>query len=93
VVGTCSKGTWGDGVEDIQEHLTWAWERTESDRMTKCPARKESEGETKEGSLAERVAPNSESKPLVLLQVNCRSINNKDLDLWNVIDTYCITLM
>jgi hypothetical protein len=30
----------------------------------------------------------SEGKPLVLLQVNCRSICNKILELWNLIDTY-----
>jgi len=29
-----------------------------------------------------------ESKPLVLLQVNCRSICNKILEFWNLIDTY-----
>jgi hypothetical protein len=30
----------------------------------------------------------SEGKPLVLLQVNCRSICNKTLEFWNLIDTY-----
>jgi len=30
----------------------------------------------------------SEGKPLVLLQVNCRSICNKILEFWNLIDTY-----
>jgi len=29
-----------------------------------------------------------ESKPLVLLQVNCRNICNKILEFWNLIDTY-----
>jgi hypothetical protein len=29
----------------------------------------------------------SEGKPLVLLQVNCRSICNKALEFWNLIDT------
>jgi len=28
-----------------------------------------------------------EGKPLVLLQINCRSIHNKTLDFWNLIDT------
>ena len=30
----------------------------------------------------------SEGKPLVLLQVNCRSICNKILEFWNLIHTY-----
>jgi hypothetical protein len=29
-----------------------------------------------------------EGKPLVLLQVNCRSIHNKTLDFWNIINKY-----
>jgi len=29
-----------------------------------------------------------EDKPLVLLQVNCRSILNKTLEFWNLVDTY-----
>jgi len=29
-----------------------------------------------------------EDKPLVLLQVNCRSILNKTLEFWNFVDTY-----
>jgi hypothetical protein len=29
-----------------------------------------------------------EGKPLVLLQVNCRSIYKKALDFWNLVDTY-----
>jgi hypothetical protein len=27
-------------------------------------------------------------KSLVLLQVNCRSIYNEDLEFWNLVDTY-----
>jgi len=34
------------------------------------------------------VAHISEGKQLVLLQVNCRSICNKTLEFWNLIDTY-----
>jgi len=34
------------------------------------------------------VAHISEGKPLVLLLVNCRSICNKNLEFWNLIDTY-----
>ena len=34
------------------------------------------------------MAPKTEGKLLVFFQVNCRSICNKTLDLWNLIDTY-----
>ena len=44
--------------------------------------------ETKEECLAARVAPKTEGKSLVLLQVNCRSVYNKTSDFWNLIDTY-----
>ena len=30
----------------------------------------------------------NEGKSLVLLQVNCRSIYNKALEFWNLVDTY-----
>ena len=34
------------------------------------------------------MAPMIGGKPLVLLQVNCRSIYNKSLDFWNLIYIY-----
>jgi hypothetical protein len=34
------------------------------------------------------VAPKTEGKPLVLLQVNCGSIYNKTSDFWKLTDTY-----
>jgi len=43
---------------------------------------------TKEECVAATVAHISEGKPLVLLQINCRSICNKTLEFWNLIDTY-----
>ena len=33
-------------------------------------------------------AHRNEGKSLVLLQVNCRSIYNKALEFWNLVDTY-----
>jgi len=33
-------------------------------------------------------AHKNEGKSLVLFQVNCRSIYNKALDFWNLVDTY-----
>ena len=46
------------------------------------------EASAKEESVAATVGHISEGKPLVLLQVNCRSIFNKVLEFWNYIDTY-----
>jgi hypothetical protein len=50
--------------------------------------KRETEDETKEECLATTVAPMIEGKPLVLLLVNCRSIYNKTLNFWNLIDSY-----
>jgi len=46
------------------------------------------EASTKEECVTATVAHISEGKSLVLLQVNCRSICNKILEFWNLIDTY-----
>jgi len=46
------------------------------------------EASAEEECLAATVGHISEGKPLVLLQVNCRSICNKVLEFWNLIDTY-----
>jgi hypothetical protein len=49
-------------------------------------------GEAEEKSGDEYVPPAegliSEGTPLVLLQVNCRSICNKIVEFWNLIDTF-----
>ena len=71
----------------IQEHSTSAWKAAASDKVTR-PARRETEDETEEECVAAAVAPMTESKPLVLLQVDCRSIYNKALNFWNLTDTY-----
>jgi hypothetical protein len=60
----------------------------ETDRVTTNPARREAEDETREECVAPTVAPMIDGKPLVLLQVNYRSIYNKTLEFWNLIDTY-----
>ena len=39
-------------------------------------------------SIAETSAYRTEGKSLVVLQVNCRSVYNKAVELWNLIDTY-----
>ena len=39
-------------------------------------------------SAASTVKNATEGKPLVILQVNCRSICNKVLEFWNLIETY-----
>ena len=63
----------------------------EGDESTTKPER-ETEDKAEEECAAATVGHISEGKPLTLLQVNCRSICNKILEFWNLIDTY-ITLM
>jgi len=46
------------------------------------------EASAEEECVAATVAHIAEGKPLGLLQVNCRSICNKILEFWNLIDTY-----
>ena len=46
------------------------------------------EASAEEECVAATVAHISEGKPLVLLQVNCRSICNKILEFWNLINSY-----
>jgi len=60
----------------IQEHLTSAWKKAESDTVTTDLAGRETEDETEKCSAA-TVGPMIEGKLLVLLQINCRSIYNK----------------
>jgi len=70
-------------MKTMQEHSTSAWKTAESDTETTDLALRETENETTEECLAATVAPKTEGKPLVLLQVNCRIICNKTLDFWN----------
>ena len=39
-------------------------------------------------SVAEASAYRTEGKKLVVLQVNCRSVYSKELEFWNLVDTY-----
>ena len=68
--------------------MTAAWKMPESDETTTEPKRKETENEAEEECVAVAEGHRTEGKPLVLLQVNCRSICNKILEFWNLIDTY-----
>ena len=46
------------------------------------------EVESRVKSIAEASACRIEGKSLVVLQINCRSVHNKALELWNLVDTY-----
>jgi hypothetical protein len=50
--------------------------------------REETEERAGEGHVPATEGLISEVSPLVLVQVNCRSICNKILEFWNLIDTY-----
>jgi len=56
--------------------------------LTTKPERRDTEDKAEEECVAATVGHISGSKPLVLLQVNCRSICNKILEFWKLIDTY-----
>ena len=52
------------------------------------PAMRESEVVSSEKCVVTAGSQQIECKPLVLLQVNCRSILSKILELWNLVVTY-----
>jgi hypothetical protein len=70
-----------------QAHMTAAWKMAECDESTAKPERRETEDEAEGECVAVPVGHMTESKPLVLLLVNCRSICNNILEFWNLIDT------
>jgi len=72
----------------IQTHMMAAWKMAESDEPTANQERRETEDEAEEECVAVARGHRTEGKPLVLLQVNCRSICNKILEFWNLIDIY-----
>jgi hypothetical protein len=53
---------------------------------TTNPAMRESEVISSEDHVVMAGTQQTEGKPLVLLQVNCRSILSKILDFWNLVD-------
>ena len=61
-------------MASIQAHTTAAWKMAVSDESTAKPERRETEDEAEEECVVVTVGHMTEGKPLVLLQVNCRSI-------------------
>jgi len=79
--GTSREGICGEtGIAEIQVHMTAAGKMAESDEPTAKPERRENEDEAEEECVAVAAGHRTEGKPLVLLQVNCRSICNKILE-------------
>ena len=72
----------------IQAHMMAAWKIPESDEPTAEPERRETEDVAEEECVVVAGGHRTEGRPLVLLQVNCRSICNKILEFWNLINTY-----
>ena len=56
--------------------------------MTSILMSREVEVGSRVKSIAEASASRTEGKSLVVLQVNCRSVYNKAIELWNLVDTY-----
>jgi len=87
--GFPSKGTLGEmAVTSTQAHMMADWKMAESDKPTTKLERKETKDKAEEECVATTLGHISEGTPLVLLQVNCRSICNKFLEFWNLIDTH-----
>jgi hypothetical protein len=63
-----------------------AEENAEKDRMDNQD--KKRKGGTRDEIQTTVPAHKNGGKSLVLLQANCRSIYNKPLEFWNLIDTY-----
>ena len=81
VAGTSSKGTSEEmGTTSTQAHMTVGWIMAESDEPTTKSERRGTEDQAEVGCVAAEVRHISEGKPLVLLQINCRSICNKILE-------------
>ncbi len=60
----------------------------ERDEQTTKPGRREMVDKAEDEDVTATEGHISEGTPLVLIQVNCRSICNKVLEFWNMIDTY-----
>jgi hypothetical protein len=89
MLNTSNEGTYERAQRTIiQEKLTLVWDAAGRKEATMNPARRETKVATREESVDARGAQWFEGNSLVLLQVNCRSIFNKGLDFWNLIDTY-----
>jgi hypothetical protein len=60
----------------------------ESEKEMMDSAGKKRKDRTRDEILTMALAYKIEGKSVVLLQVNCRSIYNKALEFWNLVDTY-----
>jgi hypothetical protein len=71
-----------------QEHLILVWQMTRREEARMNQTRRKTAEVTSDEWVATRGAQRIEGNSLVSLQVNCRSILNKSLDFWNLVDTY-----
>jgi hypothetical protein len=71
-----------------REHPTQVWQTIRREEARTNQTRSKTEEVTSDESVATRGALRIEGNSPVLLQVNCRSILNKSLDFWNLLDTY-----
>jgi hypothetical protein len=72
----------------IQEHSTLVGQTTRREEVKTYQAEKKTEEVTSDEWVSMRGTQVLESNSQVLLQVNCRSILNKSLGFWNLVDTY-----
>src|SRR5215469_12947928 len=72
----------------IQGKSTLSWKTTDIAEGTTNQERRETEVRPREERVGSTGSTQIEGRPLALLQVNCRSICNKILEFWNLIDTF-----
>jgi hypothetical protein len=73
-----------------QDNSTLTWRMTERVEGTTNPARREAEVVSSEDYMVMAGPQQTEGKPLILLQVNCRSILSKILEFWKIWLTHII---
>jgi hypothetical protein len=71
-----------------QKHPTLVWQTPRNEETRTNLTVRKAEEVTRDERVATGVAQKTEVKSLVLMQVNFRSILNKSLDFWNLIDAY-----
>ena len=86
----------GSRNEATQEYSKLALEVVEAGRFAKMEMMdiggKKGKSGTGDKSHTMVLMSKYEGKSLVLLQVNCRSIYNKALEFWNLVDSIILTL-
>jgi hypothetical protein len=84
--GVSNKGTLGEAdTTSTGAHMSVGWKMFERDEPTMDPERRETKNKSEKVCVSSMVGHISVGMPLILLQVNSRSICHKVLEFWNLI--------